>query len=294
MIIGKSATLASAVRNMSIGSLLRFTLESARMSRAVSKNRLAAMCLLYVTALSVSASAQWRRVVLGGKGISDDISAVHPLTYFTSNPFLRDDGMDLCISCTAVGKAKSALRFDIRTELKPVGSLAGYQIFDVLYYISPKGEESSDQVKWKSIVVQVAPNRYREIFHLQNFFSSTSINASRIVVSGTERVLASVDSDGGNAGGCYEAYWWLDASGPHALDFSRLVAAVQRGVPEDTAFSLTCSSLDLTSQQVRSAVQKKNARCHACDYVGFVTATFQLKGAVLLPTTVEFKPDVRP
>ena len=56
----------------------------------------AVICLLFLAALSLPANSQWRRLVFSGKGGFDDVPQEHPLSYFTANPFLRDDGDDLC------------------------------------------------------------------------------------------------------------------------------------------------------------------------------------------------------
>src|ERR1700679_1831461 len=57
------------------------------------------------------------------------------------------------------------------------------------------------------------------------------IEPSGIVSSDGERVLATMNSDGGNSGGYWEGLWWFDRTGPHALDFSRLEAAIKNGLP---------------------------------------------------------------
>ncbi len=244
---------------------------------------------LLAIALCLPASGQWSRVVFSGKGESTDVPAAHSLGYFTRSPVLRDDGEDLCALCTEEGRAKSALKYSIRPMVRPVGNLAGYPIVDVLYSVTKRADPSSNDAKWKSILVQVGPDRYREIFHLQAFYSTISIKPSSIVASGSERVLATVDLDGGNAGGCWEGYWWFDGAGPHALDFSRLEAAMLGQVPKNTNFNVHCTNLDLKSQSVRSGVQKAHPECHACDWVGEVTAKFRLAGAIAEPVEITFK-----
>jgi len=233
--------------------------------------------------LSVPAAAQWQRVVWSGKGEFTDVPKPHPLSYFTANPYLRDDGGDLGGSCAPP-------ECSIRTVSKPVGLLAGYHIVDLLYYVSTRALPDDDQVKWKFILVQVGPDLYKEIFQLQALYTTVSIAPSRIVDAGNERVLVSMDSDGGNGGGCWEGYWWFDASGPHALDFSRLTAAMKAAVPEETQFRASCGNLNLGSQQIQSWVQKSKPECQACDFVGDLTARFRIEGAVVEPLAVTFKP----
>lgn len=236
------------------------------------------------------AHGQWERVVYSGKGIDRDVPSPHPLNYFTTDPFLRDDGNELCVSCTPDGRAKAAERYSIRAEVESVGILAGFRILDVLYYVSSRETPNYDAVKWKFILVQVGPDRYREIFHLQAFYSTVSISPSRIIQSGNERVLVSVDSDGGNGGGCWEGYWWFDESGPHALDFSIVKAAIYARVPQNSSFGMTCSNLDLKSERIRSEVQGSQAECRACRYLGVVTTSFHLDGRVLRPVDIDFEP----
>jgi hypothetical protein len=228
-------------------------------------------------------SGQWQRISLDQRRGVTDVPEPHPLSYFTANPFLRHEGGDLCIRCTP------SLEYSIRTHVRPVGVLAGYHIVDALYYVSPGRNSNSDQVKWKSVLVQTGPDLYREIFHLQVFYASVSLTPSRIIQSGSESVLATMDSDGGNGGGCWEGYWWFDQAGPHPLDFSRLKAAVVGGLPGNTAFNITCGNLNLNSEQVQSSVQRSDARCRACDLLGRVTARFRLNGAIAEPGETVFK-----
>lgn len=245
---------------------------------------------LLAVALCLPASAQWSRTVFSGKGESQDSPPPHPLNYFTANPFLRDDGNDLCVLCTPEDRAKSALRYSIRVVVRPVGTLAGYRILDVLYNGSQLDHPGSAEINWKSILVRVGPNRYKEIFHLQESGTTRPIEPSSIISSGSERVLATMNSDGGNGGGCWDGYWWFDRAGPHSLDFSRVEAAIKRGLPENTRFSIQCSNLDLKSELIRRGVQESDAQCHACDWIGEVTARFRIAGPIVEPTAINFKP----
>ena len=248
------------------------------------------LCVLFITALSLPATGQWQRLVFSGKGGFDDVPAEHPLSYFTANPFLRDDGDDLCALCTPEGKAKSAQRYSIRTEVRPVGVLAGHPILDVLYYVNPRETNAKPtDVKWKSILVQVGQNRFKEIFHLSAFYTTVSIGPSRIVQSGAEQVLSTMDDDGGNGGGCWEGYWWFDQTGPHRLDFAGLSVAIAERVPKHTYYQISCSNLDLDTQEVKAAVQKIPATCHACDWIGEFTARFRLDGANAIPVDIQFR-----
>ena len=106
------------------------------------------------------------------------------------------------------------LQKNTRSMVKPVGVLAGYRVVDVLYYPSPRPNASVTGATWKSILVQTSTDRYTEIFHLQAFYTTASVEPSRILQSGDEPVLVTMDLDGGNGGHCWEGYWWFDSSGP--------------------------------------------------------------------------------
>lgn len=249
----------------------------------------ALLVVLLVAGLSIPATAQWQRLVFGAKGNIIDAPSEHPLAYFTANPFLRDEADDLCGLCTA--EYESAQHYSIRAEVKPVGALAGYRIVDVLYYVGSRELNAKlTDVKWKSILVQVGPDRFKEIFHLSTFYTTVSVEPSRIIRSGTEQVLSTMDRDGGNGGGCWEGYWWFDKAGPHLLDFAGLSKAIWERVPKQTAYQISCSSLNLETQEVKAAVQKIPATSHACDWIGSFRARFRLDGAKAIPLDVQFMP----
>lgn len=244
---------------------------------------------LLTLAAAWPAAGQWQRVVTSGKGAWTDVPVPHPLSYFTENPIMRDDAGELCAGCKDAGNPELVREFEVQSTIKTLGVLAGYRIVEVLYSIRPKEEEATpDSAKWKSILVQVGKDRFREIFHLQNFYSRIALESSRIVQSGKERVLVSMDPDGGNGGSCWEAYWWFDRSGPHAIDFSPLYAAMRERAPARTTFLTSCSVLDFERQEVHTWAQKAGAQCHACDYVGKITARFRLDGATVRPVEVRF------
>ncbi len=233
--------------------------------------------------------AQWRRDVYSWKGSWSDVPSPHALSYYTDNPFLRDEVNDLCVVCTPAGKAESPKKYAVRTEVKPVGVLAGFRVFDVLYYLGERGQGAPAAPKWKSILVEVGPDSLQEIFHLQASRVPVSLKPSSIVQSGGERVLVSMDRDGGNGGGCWEGYWWFDRDGPHRLDFSGLEAAIKNQLPEGVIAQVSCANLNLGEQIVRSWVRKIQPECRTCDVIGEVTARYRLNGASVVPIEVKFR-----
>lgn len=242
-----------------------------------------------VLLLSSPSWGQWQRILYSGKGESRDTQSAHPLAYFTANPFLRDDGADFCDDCrTAKSKTESAKSYTVSTEMHDVGTLSGFRIVDILYQFIDHRRPELGKMGWKSILVQKGPDKYVEIYHLQASYTTARLTPSRLVHVGDEIVLMTQDSDGGNGGGCWEAYWWFTRSGPHAVDFSPLIQEITKHVPRGATFWTTCWALHLEKQEVHSYVQDANAKCRACDFVGEVTAHFRLNGAVAESTDVDF------
>jgi hypothetical protein len=228
--------------------------------------------------------AQWRRIVFSGKGESTDISTAHPLSYFTTNPFLRDDGGDLGVG-TPAGRAKTAEQYMVTSEVRRLGRLAGFPVVEILYRVGPRGNGEPASIRWKFLLVQTGKDVYRDIYHLQTYLtSSPALESAEIVKVGNEWLLTTDDSDGGNGGGCWEEFWRFDSSGPHLLDFSEVKAAIVKGVPEGATFSTTCSALHLSDQEIESFVQSGNMR----DTLGKVTVRFRLTGAVAVPTSIKY------
>ena len=232
---------------------------------------------------------QWQRILYSGKGGSRDTQSAHPLAYFTANPFLRDDGADFCDDCrTAKSKAESAKNYTPSTEIHDVGTLSGFRVVDILYQFVDHRRPELGKMGWKSILVQNGPDKYVEIYHLQASYTTAVLSPAKLVHVDDALVLMTQDSDGGNGGGCWEGYWWFDAKGPHAVDFSPLVQEITKHVPPASIFWSTCWALHLEEQEVKSYVQKADAKCRTCDLLGEVTAHFRLHGAIAEATAVSF------
>jgi hypothetical protein len=244
--------------------------------------------------LSLASWGQWQRILFSGKGELRDMQTPHPLSYYTSNPSLRDDGADLyddCDNCgTTKSKAGSAKNYAVTTEVRDVGTVSGFRVVAIFYEFVDRRKPDLGKMRWKSILVQTGRDKYVEIYHLQAYYLRAPLTPVKLVHVSDELVLMTQDSDGGNGGGCWEAYWWFDASGPLSIDFSLLVQEIRKHVPPDSKFWTTCWALHLEEQEVKSYVQKADARCRACDGLGEVTAHFRLNGARAEPTDVSFAP----
>jgi hypothetical protein len=248
-------------------------------------------CMMLLILFATTASAQWTRWVVSGKGGYTDNPPAHSLNYFTDNPYALDDGGDLCINCSPAGRNLSAQTYIVESDVRPVGTIAGLNVVDVFYRIGRREDGKPTKVEWKSLLIQTGPDQYHEIFHLQAPENGAEPLPSGFIQVGNQLVLSTKNSDGGNGGGCIEAYWLVDSSGAREIDFSALEPAIRARVPPETRFITSCYALSLGDQLVHAPVQRANAECNACGWIGHANAHFRLEGARAIPTDVEYIPD---
>jgi hypothetical protein len=183
-------------------------------------------CLLLVLACATCADAQWKRWVISANRDWFDTATPHPLEYFINDPFLRDDGGDFCTRCTPEDKATIHLTRKGSAKVQPVGTLEGFKIYDVFYYF-----DDEPKIAWKSILVEVKPSQFIEIYHLQPTLAD--IGPSFIQHTHDVTLLATHDPQPGTGVFSYKAYWWFgNAKGPVLVDLAVIWDAAQSVLPQ--------------------------------------------------------------
>lgn len=132
--------------------------------------RLAAAFILLL-APSVAIGSDWHRVILTPKGERTDSPVPHELKYFTEVPELRDEADDYCYLCSPTERRRmleSIRKSSNRMEagVNRIGMIEGFEVFDVIYRAYRPSMDTVES-EWKSIVVKVGADRYREIYHYQ-------------------------------------------------------------------------------------------------------------------------------
>lgn len=241
---------------------------------------------------SVAAAAigptPWQRMLVSGKGASFDTPGVHSLSYFTHDPFLLDDGDDFCGACTPQDKAAAGTQHKFKTELKKVGVLNGYGIYDVLY--SFDDHINAGEIDWKSIVVSVSPGHFREIYHLQP--PSAQIAPSFLLKVGTEEILTTRSLIPGTGNHYDEAYWWFGPDGPVRIDIESIPDVLPSLLPAgyEVRKGAGLNMKTLTFQ--RSVWKPGDANC--CPTGGAVTLRFQLDRGRLVVIGKNYDPTAKP
>lgn len=114
------------------------------------------LLIVLATLLTFPIWAKWERRTLTLKGERVDTPDPHPLSYFTRYPSLRDEDGDFCHLCPPDKALALAKQQKERAEVRLIGKIRGFAIYDVLYYFGDEQEPG-----WKSILVQTQTNQYR-------------------------------------------------------------------------------------------------------------------------------------
>jgi hypothetical protein len=244
--------------------------------------------ILWVVVAATAQASSWQRHVLSGKGESFDAPQAHPLAYFIRDPFLRDDGYEYCGDCAPAGKAAVHVQHRFKTELIKVGTLGGYTIYDLFYRFDDHVD--TGEIDWKSILVEVSPGRYREIYHLQP--TQAEIKPSFFLKAGEEEILATRDLIPGTGNNYYEDYFWFSPAGPVRIDIETITKAVQSILPSGLG-ARKGGGLDMKSLSYRSAVWKDDdANC--CPSGGVVDIKFRLDNGKIIVTSKHYDPTAAP
>lgn len=248
------------------------------------------ICLLLVVA-SANASANanvWQRDVQTAKGDHLDTAEPHPLGYFIRDPFLRDDGDQFCVDCTPEGKATVHNQHRFRTEVRRVGSLDGFAIFDVFYRFDDHVE--SGEIDWKSILVRVSPGKFREIYHLQPI--AGKVVPSFFLKAGAEQILATRILIPGTGNNYYEDYFWFSPTGAVRIDIEAIDMALKSILPAGSGV-WKGGGLDMRSLHYHSFVWREgDGNC--CPTGGAVDIKLRLDGGRLMVTSNHFDPAAKP
>ena len=166
----------------------------------------------------------WKRHVLTPKGRWFDKPVPHPLTYFTENPALLDESGDFCYLCTPERRLEAAKAAkEPRAEVRFVGKIGTLSIYEVYYRFQSEGS-----VDWKSILVKVGPDAYREIYHCQPTQVDARAPPSAIIRAGTEVLLHSRYFFGGNLGMVEDDHYSFRQNGPIRVDLPKVTKDRER------------------------------------------------------------------
>jgi hypothetical protein len=247
----------------------------------VARGTLEIMRVFAFLLLAIPLAAQWQRYVLTPKGGGNpDIPLPHPLSYFTQYPSLRDYDHDFCYLCPPEKSLAVAKQRKDRAEVKLVGKVREYTIYDVFYFFSQEVEPS-----WKSILIGTGPNQYREIWHYQR--AEGAIWPSYLVKVGSETLLGLQDD-------CYrqdtiQEHFSLGKDGAVIIDLSPIWRAAKSVVPEDaTVWQDYDGRTDLPAGRINVGLISKPV--WQCCTGGVVEVKFDLRDGQVVVKSTHFDP----
>ncbi|HEY0307948.1 MAG TPA: hypothetical protein VGB94_07295 [Acidobacteriaceae bacterium] len=258
--------------------------------------RLIAMTLLIVTPTLFHGQVQ-RKVITADSDVKLDTPAPHPLSWWTKSR-LRDEN----------GRIVTRRGERVEQKVSYLGAISGHRIVQTLTTIHSSQTNSSDGAgvddlpeqpeqpeQWKSLLVQVGTQGlYEEIYRLEDLGGLfATMKSAAIYGTGPDAILGTYDPDTGNGGGCEEGYWWFDKAGAHEVNFSPLLQAINRIIPENGTYVSSCWALNLEKSELQSWVQKEDAECHACGGLGNIYAQYKIEHGTAIPVSVRFTPEER-
>jgi len=241
------------------------------------------LCLLVVV-LAAIGQAAWPRLVISRGGPDKvDRPPAHSWEYFTRYPMLRDEEGSFCVGCSPEKRLAAAKKSHMTTEWSLVGTVRGLPVYDLFYRYGDDRE--LDQRDWKSVLVQVGPDLYQEIYHDQPTEGSAQ-PSFLITVSGA--TLLGVSDNGYKRDG-EEHYFWFDPDGVSEVNFEALWDAATEAIPEDRYLDtyVLYSYLPRGFVPFRLLMQEEDRCCGK----GIVTVRFRLEKGQVVVTGTEFDPN---
>jgi hypothetical protein len=139
------------------------------------------------------------------------------LAYFTDYPVLRLEEYYFCEQCSDDQRVAAAKKIEVKTDLKLLATLAGWQVYDLSYHI--KGERFDP----KLILVKTGADQYREIYHCEPYGGQPGAYVTKI---GNQQFLEARNPSGGRQIDDY-AYFSFDKHGPTLVDFRPIIIAAK-------------------------------------------------------------------
>jgi hypothetical protein len=254
--------------------------------------------LLSAILIASTAAATPGQTLPDGTTTGSNSATPHPLSWWTQDPLRLDtDGM-LHIG-HGPGKV-AASHYAFRSKASTIGTLSGHKIVQVITSIYPRNEVISSgwsnvgdpDNQWKTLLVQSGDSEeYVELYRVQREGGSIGPFApAAIYGSGPDAILTTSDPLGGNGAGCTDGYWRFDEAGAHPVDFSPLLKAINRAIPRNTVYTSNCWAMNPAQSELKAPIQRADAKCHACGWIGEVRARYKIEHGAALPVSVHFTP----
>jgi hypothetical protein len=243
---------------------------------------LAAGAILAGTAVAqtvpASDSSRWGLLAEGAKGESHRDPLCHPLQFFSGSPLPFDFDRDF--------SDVSRTDLSTRTLVKPVGTIAGRKIVQVLVDIRVKQDLGDEQSMMKLLLVQRQGKEFCAIYQQEYPTSQVVMKAAKIEKVEGEPVLVTRDENGQRD--LNQEYWTFDAEGPIRLDLHVIDKALATILPpgHETRGDY---GLNLQALCYQNPVWKRE-ECDACASGGTVALKLGLQDHQLVVVRKQYDP----
>ncbi|HXE09373.1 MAG TPA: hypothetical protein VN612_15825 [Acidobacteriaceae bacterium] len=188
----------------------------------------------------------------------------------------------------------------IQQDVSTLGTIAGRSVVQIIT-TRPTAAQPESPPQEKTLLVQVSGRQlFRELYRFDNRSGGWNppFQPAGIYGSGSEAILATEDVVSRTQ--CAHGYWWFDSHGAHPVDFIPLLHAVSKVVPANGNYmpsnrnKVPCFAMRPQDNELRLLIQTKAPSCHACDFLGTLTAKYRIDHGRAIPVSVHFDPDEQP
>lgn len=240
---------------------------------------------LLIVLLALPATAQWSRLIVEPRDeLRVDKPEAHPLKYFTEFPRLRDESGEFCYLCTPDKRLAEAKNEKAKTDVRLVGTTQNFAAYDVMYYFGDDSEPT-----WKSILVRIGPDSYREIYHDQP--AEGKPNPSFLVKAGEATLLCLRDNI--YRSDAVEECFWFGTDHVERLDFAPVWQAARKAVPPERRIWAYDLNPRTNFQIMTIPVGLRSDYNGRCCTTGVVYVRFKVEGGRVLVIKADFDPDAK-
>lgn len=223
--------------------------------------------LALVTLLTTTAFGSWERHVYTGIGEGYVYAPPpHPLSFLRMHPCLRPAELERVGQCFADGKPPADAFKVLRTDLKLVGKVDGFSIFELSYYF-----DDSNTIGMSSVLVQTGPDEFHEIYDSEVIGPGAGLESRVVDADGTQLLEVTYFTGGAYDGGLRHFLAFFGKDGPTHLDFTPVYEAAGKA---GGGWELG-AEFDFANMTWTSSINPEGLKMSCC--TGNVTVTFRVE-----------------
>jgi hypothetical protein len=230
-----------------------------------------------------SVSGAWNRVLISNKDLTD-VPPPHSLPYFEAS------------ACAAIGPGDRTKHCAARTELRQIGSVGEFKLYDLDYYLP--SDDRSEYFAAESVLLQPSPGLFHELLYRGLFqdlpkVSGFAVLPAQTAVAGNETILEVRVELGGMYHNFETDYFLFTPTGFKRIDPKPVFDAAEPQLAENTSTYFIISSFNFPKETWDVCVQrndlKESRKMMGC--LGTIRVQFKIRNGVFVVTGATLNPN---